>query len=164
VVGDVYDAAQVVGERGFDIVYTGLGALVWLPDLPRWADVVASLLADGGRLYLAEFHPFTYALDQEGRVLAHDYFDTCAHAYDHPMTYTDGPALTRTVSVQWQHTLGEVITAVAGAGLRIEFCHEHPTTLFPQFSVLQRSAAGEYGFPPDRPRIPLMYSVRAVKA
>ena len=57
---DVYDAVEALGGERFDVVYTGLGALNWLPDLPRWASVVASLLADGGFLYLAEFHPITW--------------------------------------------------------------------------------------------------------
>ena len=56
---NVYDAAEALGGRRFDIVYTGLGALNWLPDIERWARVMASLVAPGGCLYLAEFHPFT---------------------------------------------------------------------------------------------------------
>ena len=54
---DVYDAAEALGGERFDVVYTGLGALNWLPDLPRWAEVVASLLDDGGFLYLASSTP-----------------------------------------------------------------------------------------------------------
>ncbi len=165
VVSDVYNVAATLANERFDVVYTGLGALVWLPDLAQWAAVVAELLNDGGSLYLAEFHPLTHTLAEDGRELAHDYFDTSGITEDFAYTYTDGPPLSSTVSVQWQHPLGDVITALAQAGLRIEFLHEHPFTLFPQCSVLERSAdTGEYRFPVGRPQIPLMYSLRATKS
>jgi SAM-dependent methyltransferase len=164
VVTDVYTAAGALGNERFDVVYTGLGALVWLPDLTRWAKVVASLLVEGGSIYLAEFHPLTHVLSEDGRGLGHDYFDTSAITYDIPYTYTDGPPLGRTLTVQWQHPLSEVITALAQAGLRIEFLHEHTFTLFRQYPVLERSAdTGEYSFPAGHPQIPLMYSLRATK-
>src|SRR5271170_3564493 len=35
VTSDVYSAPQAVGHRTFDIVYTGVGALCWLPDMQR---------------------------------------------------------------------------------------------------------------------------------
>jgi len=57
---NVYDAVQALGGRRFDIVYTGLGAINWLPDIERWARVMAELLAPGGTFYLAEFHPFSW--------------------------------------------------------------------------------------------------------
>jgi SAM-dependent methyltransferase len=161
VVADVYQAASALGER-FDIVYTGLGALVWLPDLDRWARVVTSLLEDGGLLYLAEFHPVTDVLDDDGRAVEHDYFDTAPVAYECGDTYTDGPELTHRTSVQFHHTLADVITAIARAGLRIEFLHEHPTTLFRRYAGLEAVDQG-YRFPAGRPRIPMMYSLRAVK-
>lgn len=166
VAADVYDAAQALGGERFDIVYTGLGALCWLPDIPRWADVVAGLLNDGGVLYLAEFHPFTEVLGDDGKSVEVDYFDDQGTTWDEPDTYTDGPPLAHTVSVQWQHPLGDVVTALARAGLRIEFLHEHATTLFQRYPVLERTGPAEqpvFRFPEGHPRLPLMYSVRATK-
>jgi SAM-dependent methyltransferase len=63
VVSDVYAAADVLGREGFDLVYTGVGALCWLPSVRRWADVVASLLRPGGRLFIREGHPALWAID-----------------------------------------------------------------------------------------------------
>src|SRR5947209_13048063 len=62
VCADVYDAPAALQKRAYDIVYTGHGALIWLPDIDRWAWTVRSLLRPGGRLYLAEFHPIVDAL------------------------------------------------------------------------------------------------------
>ncbi len=57
VCADVYEAPEAFGGRRFDIVYTGIGALGWLPDLDTWASVVHRLLRPGGVLYLVEIHP-----------------------------------------------------------------------------------------------------------
>ena len=62
--GNVYDAPQLVQRRLFDVVYTGLGALMWLPDIERWADVAATLPAPDGQLYLTEFHPTQWMLSE----------------------------------------------------------------------------------------------------
>ena len=164
VVSDVYEASAALGGQRFDIVYTGIGALVWLPDLPRWAHTVCSLLDDGGMLYLAEFHPLTELLGEDGRSVERDYFHVQGETYDFPHTYTDGPPLTETVTVQWHHPLGEVVTALARAGLRIDLLHEHATTLFQRYPVLERTGTGDYQFPAGHPRVPLMYSIRAMKA
>jgi 2-polyprenyl-3-methyl-5-hydroxy-6-metoxy-1,4-benzoquinol methylase len=45
---DVYDAADMLGPGSFDLVYTGVGALTWLPDIRRWGRVVADLMRPGG--------------------------------------------------------------------------------------------------------------------
>ncbi|MGP4114887.1 class I SAM-dependent methyltransferase [Streptomyces sp. 4N509B] len=161
VVSDVYGAAEALGGERFDIVYTGVGALCWLPDLTRWARVVASLLREGGALYLVEFHPVVEILDGEtGRHVVRDYFSAEASVEDLPYTYVDGPPLTKTVSVEFPHTLGEVIGSIAEAGLRIEFFRERDFSLFGQFATL-RESGGVFRFPPGQPRVPLLYSLRA---
>ncbi|MFF7357534.1 MULTISPECIES: class I SAM-dependent methyltransferase [Streptomyces] len=164
VTGDVYDAARVVPEPSYDIVYTGLGALCWLPDIRRWARTAASLVAPGGFLYLAEFHPITEALDDAtGSRVVRDYFARDAQVWEEPGTYADQSATTvHNRSVQWQHTLGDVVSALAGAGLRIEFLHEHDVSLFPRFENFEVQG-GYHRFPADHPRIPLIYSLRATK-
>jgi hypothetical protein len=128
VVSDVYDASAALDGERYDIVYTGFGSLVWLPDLTRWARTVASLLKDQGALYLAEFHP-----------------------------------LTETTSVRWQHPLSAVVTALAQAGLRIEFLHEHNSLLFQRYPSMERWGRFDYRFPAGHPHLPLMYSIRAAK-
>jgi SAM-dependent methyltransferase len=160
VVSDVYDAPAALGGERFDVVHTGAGALVWLPDLTRWARVVAELLAPGGLLHLWEFHPLTDVLADDGRTLAYDYFDATGRTFDFPHTYTDGPALTHTVTVQWQHPLGEVVTALAAAGLRVRSLTESPTIPYRRYPVLRRTPAG-YAFPPGHPGVPLTYTLLA---
>jgi SAM-dependent methyltransferase len=165
VVSDVYDAEAALGGRRFDIVYTGIGALAWLPDIPRWARVVAGLLAPGGFLYLVEGHPFAQILDDAtGLVVSRDYFDSGPTVEEFAHTYTDGPALEHVRTVEFQHGIGEVITALIEAGLRIEFLHEFEFDAFGRYDSLQRHDDGTYRFPPGRPRVPLIFSVRAALA
>ncbi|MGF0171199.1 class I SAM-dependent methyltransferase [Streptomyces sp. Marseille-Q5077] len=164
VAADVYDAAQAVPDPSYDIVYTGVGALCWLPDIRRWAETAASLVAPGGFLYLAEFHPITEVLDDEtGSRIVRDYFDRDAQVYDIPGTYgSDSTDTVSNRSVEWQHPIGEVVTALAAAGLRIEFLREHDVSLFRRFESFEERD-GYFRFPTGRPRVPLMYSLRARK-
>lgn len=165
VVSDIYDAVAAFGGQRFDIVYTGTGALVWLPDIPRWARIVADLLSPGGFVYLVEGHPFAQVLDDaSGTTVIRDYFDSGPQVEDYPYSYTDGPALEHTRQVQFQHRLGEVITSLVDAGLRIEFVHEFEFDAFRRFDALQRLNDGTYRFPAGRPRVPMTFSLRATLA
>ncbi|APE22467.1 MULTISPECIES: class I SAM-dependent methyltransferase [Streptomyces] len=165
VAADVYDAAEAVPDSAYDIVYTGTGALNWLPDMERWAETAASLVAPGGFLYVAEFHPLTDSLDDEtGSRIVNDYFVREPWVDTSPGTYADLDAPTvHNRSVEWVHPLGEVVTAIARAGLRIDFLHEHDASLFPRYGALQHHEDGYYRFPADRPRIPMMYSIKATR-
>jgi hypothetical protein len=163
VTADVYDAVTALGGQRFDVVYTGTGALVWLPDIPGWAGVVAALLAPGGFLYLVEGHPFAQLLDYaEGTRVVKDYFDGRPRVVDSPRTYTDGPELQHTRSVWFQHQIGQVVTALADAGLRIDFLREHDFDAFQRYQSLERDGAW-FRFPAGRPRAPLMFSLRATR-
>jgi len=172
---DVYEAAAALGGRTFDIVYTGLGALCWLPDVERWARTAASLVAPGGFLYLAEFHPFSDILADDGKTVELDYFDTEPRVWNEGETYTDytvaadsaddtdgAPLGEHAVSVDWQHGIGDVVSALLAADLRVELLHEHDYTLFPRFPHLLVEG-DHYTQPPGSPRIPLIYSIRASK-
>ncbi|NIH81835.1 class I SAM-dependent methyltransferase [Amycolatopsis viridis] len=164
VAADVYDAVSVLGET-YDIVYTGLGSLCWLPDVGRWARTVAELLRPGGFLYLAEFHPFADVLDEdEGRTVTYDYFAEGPQVWeDNDSTYADREARVQHArSVEFAHGLGEVVTALLDAGLRLDFLHEHDFTLWQRFAVLERHGVA-YRLPAGRPRVPLLYSLRATR-
>lgn len=162
---DVYEAVDALDSRTFDIVYTGLGALNWLPDIERWAAVVAALVRPGGFLYLSEFHPFGGVFGDDDLTVEHDYFGGGApQIWDEPGTYADLSAETvHNVTYEWNHTLGGVVSVVIGAGLTLEFLHEHDYTLFPRWPMLEKSGFDTYRLPEGTPSIPLMYSLRARK-
>jgi SAM-dependent methyltransferase len=166
---DVYGAVDALGGRTFDVVYTGKGALCWLPDLHRWAQVVAELLRPGGVLYAIDFHPLLLAADDEqpaaGLLLSGNYLNAGAERYDSPDTYAGEGVLTEsTVTYEWAHGLDEVIDAVLSAGLRLTGFVEHDVTCWPRFPGMTDLGDGWFGRPESAPRLPLMFSVRAEKS
>jgi SAM-dependent methyltransferase len=158
---EVHDASAALGGRRFEIVYTGLGAINWLPDIRRWAEVVASLVAPGGFLYLSEFHPFSWVFAEEELRVENDYFPARLE-FDEPGTYAElGAATEHNRTEEWQHTLGDIVSAVTDAGLRLELLHEHDHTLSPRWGFLERAGHDTWRMPAGQPRIPLMFSLRA---
>ncbi len=159
---NVYDAAEALGGRTFDVVYTGVGALNWLPDVERWAQTMTRLLNPGGRFYLVELHPLTEVFADEQLSVAHSYFDSGPRLYDEPGTYADPMAKTvNNRSVEWVHGIGDVVSALAGAGLHIELLHEHDYTVSPRWHFLEAGPDRIYRMPAHLPALPLMYSLRA---
>jgi SAM-dependent methyltransferase len=158
---NLYDASEAVGGRRFDMVYTGLGALIWLPDIRRWADVMASLVRPGGVLYLVEFHPITDIFGDDDLTVEHSYFRGGPIEWNDSGTYADLDAPTEhNRSIEWHHGLGDTVSALIASGFRIELLHEHDHTLFPRWPLLQRDG-DIWRLPEGTPSIPLMYSLRA---
>ena len=164
---EVYRALEVLPRGGFDLVYTGVGALCWLPDVRRWAGVVAALLAPGGRLFLREGHPVLWSLDErrsDDLVIGYPYF---AHTepliFDEPGTYVETDvAFTHTTSHSWNHGLGEIVSALLDEGLVLTQLVEHdsvPWNALPgQMTELDN---GEHRLV-DRPqRLPHSYTLQA---
>lgn len=164
VASDVYDAPAALEHRKFDIVYTGVGALCWLPDIERWAKVVFDLLRPGGQLYLFEFHPFKWIFDPdaEGLEIRDDYFTPAEGAREDGVTYADATApAAPTPTIQWNHPLGEVVTALAAAGMRIQSLRELDGDVLRQWPMMVKGEDGLYHMPQGMRSLPLMYVLRA---
>jgi SAM-dependent methyltransferase len=167
---DVYDAADVLDAGGFDLVYTGIGALCWLPSIRRWAGVVARLLRPGGRLFIREGHPMLWAM-ADGRddgllVVDYPYFERTE-----PTVFTEGGTYVETsavfehnVSHEWNHGLGEIVTALLDEGMTLTGLVEHdsvPWCALP--GQMEQIGGGEWRLA-DRPwRLAHSYTLQAVK-
>ncbi|GIF03654.1 class I SAM-dependent methyltransferase [Actinoplanes siamensis] len=166
---DAYAARDAL-DGDFDLVFTGIGALGWLPDVKRWAATVASLLKPGGRLFIREGHPVLWACDYDRTdgviALSEPYFEQAEpQIYDEDGTYVDtGATFTHTVTHEWNHGLGEIVTAVLAAGLTLTGLVEHqsvPWNALP--GRMRRLGNGEWQLA-DRPeRLPHTYTLQAVK-
>jgi SAM-dependent methyltransferase len=157
---NVYDAIEALGGRTFDVVYTGLGAINWLPDINGWARTMIALTVPGGRFYLAEFHPFSEVFGDEQLNVEHSYFERGPQIDETPGSYADLAVPTRNSrTVGWHHPIGDVVSALADAGLRIDLLHEHDYTLFPRWPFLEHGEGQPYRLPAEAPALPLMYSL-----
>ena len=116
---------SVLGADGFDLVYTGVGALCWLPDIRRWARTVADLLRPGGRLFIREGHPMVWTLpdDRADDLLVVDdpYFETPEPYVDEDDgTYVETDSVfSHNTTHTWNHGLGEIIGALLEAGMEL---------------------------------------------
>ena len=171
VVSDVVDLPDNL-EGDFDVVFTSFGALNWLPDLPRWAEVVAHFVRPGGFFYIAEAHPFAWAFDDDDtatelRLRYHYWPSPDPLVFPDEGSYADPDApVEAPFEYAWQHSMGEIITSLAAAGLRIEYLHEHPWVpwkMFP-FMVETEPGSGVWRLPePDDARLPLLFSLKATR-
>ncbi|MCE9648557.1 MAG: class I SAM-dependent methyltransferase [Parvibaculum sp.] len=166
--GRVEQAPGLAGTD-FDIVFTSWGVLVWLPDLTLWAQTVAKCLKPGGRFYLAEGHPVTWIFEdrkdtyRENLNVVRSYFLDGPQHWDDPRDYAEpSVSLNHHTSNEWQHTLGEVVTALAQAGLRIDFLHEHDKLVWPAIPGMERKDRF-FEAPEGAPRLPVAYSISARK-
>ena len=131
---DLYHLPDVL-EDEFDVVFTSWGALIWLADLERWAQIIARYLKPGGIFYIAEFHPNAFLLADdstpESLRIGYPYFQYgVPQRFDESGDYADPDARTQnTVTFEWNHGLGEIIDPLLRNGLRLDFLHEFPYTI-----------------------------------
>jgi len=167
---DVYDAVQALGAGAFDLVFTGIGALCWLPSIERWASVVEELLAPGGRLFIREGHPMLWSL-QDARpdgllVVDYPYFER-----EEPLVFNDAGTYVATDEVfeqntthEWNHGLGELVTALLDRGMRITGLVEHDSIPWEGLPGQMEKLPLEEFRVADRPwRLAHSYTLQAVK-
>jgi SAM-dependent methyltransferase len=167
---EVYDAPGALGPEPFDLVYTGIGALCWLPDIARWARVVAGLLRPGGRLFIREGHPVLWALDDprpDGLLaVEYPYFEREeAMVFDEGGTYVETDAVfTHNRTHEWNHGLGEIVTALMAAGMDLTGLVEHDSVPWDALpGQMEQIGGGEWRLA-DRPwRLPHTYTLQAAR-
>ncbi|MFN8556451.1 MAG: class I SAM-dependent methyltransferase [Dehalococcoidia bacterium] len=165
---NIYDLPAALDAPGaFDIVFTSYGAINWLPDLDGWAGVVAHFLKPDGVFYIVEAHPMAWLFDDRPGTadlrVHYPYFSAPEPLSDDVQgTYADPNAvLEHTREYYWPHPLGEIVTALATAGLRIEYLHEHPVVAWQMFPFMEQDADGYWRLTGPQGDIPLMFSLLA---
>jgi SAM-dependent methyltransferase len=166
---EVYRALSVLPAGGFDLVYTGVGALCWLPEIEPWAEVVAALLRPGGRLFIREGHPMLWALDDttDGSLrVTYPYFERAEPVvWSDEATYvTTDVKLTNPVTHSWNHGLGEVVTALLGHGLELTMLVEHDSVPWPALlGGMTRDEHDEWRMTDQPWRLAASYTLQARK-
>ncbi|MBV9193586.1 MAG: methyltransferase domain-containing protein [Solirubrobacterales bacterium] len=166
---EVYAALDVLAGASFDFVFTGMGALCWLPKIAPWAEVVAALLRPGGFLFMREAHPMLWAIsDRDEALLAveYAYFEIEEPlVWDDPGTYVETEhTFANSVTHEWNHGLGEIVTALLNGGMELQMLIEHDSVPWEALpGRMERISEKEWRLR-DRPwRLPHSYTLRAAK-
>ena len=162
---DVYELPTNL-EDTFDVVFTSYGTIYWLPDLDRWAEVIATHLEPGGTFYIADGHPlggpFHYESTADELRVAHPYFNTEPTTEEFDGSYAGWDfGLENRRSHGFSHPLGEIVTALVDAGLRIEFLHEHPWSSFQRFEAMEADEDDRWRLPGLEHDLPFTFSLKA---
>lgn len=166
---EVSAALDVLPAETFDLVFTGIGALCWLPDISEWAHIVARLLKPGGRLFVREGHPMLWSLDEtrtDGLFVAYPYFETAEPlVMDYDGTYVDTEQkFAHTASHSWNHGLGEIVSALLAEGLTLTMLEEHDSVPWKALDEgMVEDERGEWRLAERPERLPLTYTLQAVK-
>lgn len=160
---DVYDAPNKIDEK-FDLVFTTYGTIGWLPDLDRWANVIAHFLKPGGKLVFVEFHPVVWMFDDNFKEVKYRYFKSEPIVEEEEGTYADREAGIKTKTISWNHGLGEVVTALIDAGLKIETFREFDYSPYACFRHTVEVEPGKHRIKHLEDKVPMVYAIRACRA
>ena len=168
VVANVYDLPSALDGR-FDVVFTSYGALTWLPDLERWAEVIAHFLEPGGFFYIVDSHPFGNVFHDEED--AEELRPFCPYStrgagpleFPPGSTYTDGPEEQYGPTFEWAHSVGDILNALISAGLTIEFFHEFHFSAYQSLPMMERGDDGWWRLPEGGESVPFLFSLKATK-
>lgn len=153
---------HVHGE--FDIVFTSYGTIGWLPDLKPWAKMIAARLKPGGLFYIAEFHPVVWMFDNDFTRIQYSYENQEVIVTENEGTYTDRNADIKGKEYSWNHSISEVLNALTGAGLRLVTFNEHMYSPYPCFRNVVEFEPGKWHIKGLEGKIPMVYSLKALKA
>jgi 2-polyprenyl-3-methyl-5-hydroxy-6-metoxy-1,4-benzoquinol methylase len=162
VCANVYDVPRVLNEQ-YDIVFSSYGTIVWLPDMDEWARMITGALKPGGYFVFAETHPFVLMYDDNLEKVTYSYFNDGEIIETEQGTYADRNAPISLESRTWNHSLGEVMNALMKAGLTLTDFHEHDYCPYPCFGNMTETAPGRFQMTGNEGKVPLIYSLKALK-
>lgn len=160
---DIYSLPEVLDKK-FDIVFTSDGVLAWLPDIKKWAKIVSHFLKDGGTFYISEIHPLTNIFSKDFQI-TDSYFrkEPYVEEVSGP-DYADDHTTVEGTTYEWSHPLSDIVTALIEEGLKIEFLHEFPFTVYDQFpGLMEEDEQGYWKFKDKNIEVPLLFSLKATK-
>jgi SAM-dependent methyltransferase len=159
---NVYDLPEHLRGK-YDIVFTSYGTIGWLPDLDRWAAVVAHFLKRKGIFYIADFHPVVWMMDENMTRLKYPYHNAGVIETEQTGSYADRQAGKPYTEYGWNHSLSEIINSLIRHGLQIEFLHEFDYSPYNCFPNTVEDADGNFRIKGLEGILPMVYSIRAVR-
>ncbi|KKQ93296.1 MAG: methyltransferase type 11, partial [Candidatus Levybacteria bacterium GW2011_GWA1_39_11] len=150
---DIHDLPKVLDKK-FDIIFASYGVLLWLSNIKKFAKIVNHFLSEKGMFYIVELHPFTNILSCDLKI-DYKYFQKGPHIDDSNGTYTDWSADIKGFTYNWNYTLEDIINSLINEGLKIEYIHEFPYTMYDQFpGLMEKNKKGQYVLKDKKIQIP----------
>jgi 2-polyprenyl-3-methyl-5-hydroxy-6-metoxy-1,4-benzoquinol methylase len=159
---NLYDLKEHL-TGSYDMIFTSYGTIGWLPDLDKWAGIVAHYLKPGGVFYMADFHPVAWMFDDEFTHIKYHYDNREVIVTENSGTYTDRKADIKAKEYGWNHGTGELLNSLIKHGLRIEQFNEFMYSPYSVFPNSVETAEGQWQIKGLEGKIPLVYSLRAVR-
>jgi len=170
VVSNVSDAVESLKGEKFDILYTGRGALCWLPDLQEWAKVCSELVKSGGILYLEESTPMLNALDiEEGTEtprlgLKYDLFNEGIISEIGEGSYASPEADIERTTHSWEYRYDTLLNALISNGFMIESLNERDELAWdpwPEAEMFEPSRPNYWRLKENQVNFPLSFTLKA---
>jgi 2-polyprenyl-3-methyl-5-hydroxy-6-metoxy-1,4-benzoquinol methylase len=163
----IYDLQQHLScdqDELFDIVFTSYGVTTWLPDMDQWASLISRYLTSNGVFILAEFHPVICMFNEPFSSIEESYFNQKAIISECQGTYADRNAPISNRSVEWNHSLSEILQALINHGLRIDVIQEFDYSPYDCFLNSVKTEDGFYQIKGLEKKIPMVYALKATKS
>ncbi len=159
---DLFELPRYLDEP-FDMVFTSYGAIIWLPDLNKWAEIISRFLKPGGHFIMAEFHPMLWIFDDDFKKIKYSYFSKAPVVEKITSTYTGKEETDEHQMVTWNHTLGEVINSLISNDLEIKLFEEHDYSPYNIFNETTEPEPGKFRIKDLNNNLPLVFALKATK-
>lgn len=160
---NIYDLPKHLNET-FDIVFTSYGTIGWLPNLSKWAEIVAAFLKPNGKFIMAEFHPVVWMFDNDFNEVTYNYFKDKPIIEDESGTYADKNANIESKTITWNHATSEVLNALLSKGLQLNQFNEFDYSPYNCFNETEEFEAGKFRIKHFENKIPMVFSILATKS
>ncbi len=157
---NIYDLKEHIDEK-FDIVFTSYGTIGWLPDLDKWAEIIAHFLKPGAVFYIADFHPIVWMFNDDFSHLQYAYNNQEVIITESQGTYTDRDADIKAKEYGWNHSISEILNALIRKGLAIQYFNEFMYSPYPCFNNTIEFEKGKWHIKGLEGKIPMVYSIMA---
>ncbi len=160
---DIYSLDQNLDEK-FDIVFTTYGTIGWLEDLDQWAKIVSHFIKPGGKFIFAEFHPVVWMFSDQFDSIEFPYFKSDPIIENQTGTYANRDADISTQMISWNHSLGEVLSALLKNNIQIVDFQEYDYSPYNCLLNLEEFEPGKFRILHFENKIPMVYSIVGVRA
>ena len=157
---DIYSLPESLDQQ-FDIVFTSYGTIGWMPDMQKWARIVARYLKPEGQFIFVDFHPVVWMFNSDFSAVQYPYFNKEAIVETLEGTYADRNAPIKQSEVGWNHDLSEVMQNLIDAGLNITRFQELDSSPHNCFSNMVAIGGGRYQVEGLEGKIPMVYTLTA---